>query len=76
MLLLTITGKHSTGQAILVVLQLFSGGVVVIYLDELLRKGYGFYRVSLYSLRPTFGKTINSNTVLLHYIHFYRVLGM
>lgn len=38
----TIAGKHSTGQAILVVLQLFSGGVVVIYLDELLRKGYGF----------------------------------
>jgi protein transport protein SEC61 subunit alpha len=38
----TIAGKHSTGLAILVVLQLFSGGVVVIYLDELLRKGYGF----------------------------------
>lgn len=38
----TIAGIYSTGQAILVVLQLFSGGVVAIYLDELLRKGYGF----------------------------------
>ncbi|KAL6650698.1 hypothetical protein ACP70R_009623 [Stipagrostis hirtigluma subsp. patula] len=37
----TIADKLSTGQTILIVLQLFFGGVIVIYLDDLLRKGYG-----------------------------------
>lgn len=40
-LISTIVGKLSTGQAILITLQLFFGGVIVIYIDELLKKGYG-----------------------------------
>ncbi|KAL6626651.1 hypothetical protein ACP70R_030377 [Stipagrostis hirtigluma subsp. patula] len=37
----SIASKLSTTDAILIVLQLFFGGVIVIYLDEVLKKGYG-----------------------------------
>lgn len=37
-----ILGKLTLGQSILIVLQHFFGSVIVIYLDDLLKKGYGF----------------------------------
>jgi len=47
-----------TGNAVLIILQLFFAGIIVICLDELLQKGYGLVLVSLYSLPPTSGKLI------------------
>lgn len=41
-LISTILGKLTIGQSILIVLQHFFGSVIVIYLDDLLKKGYGF----------------------------------
>uniref|UniRef100_A0A8R7R0J9 Uncharacterized protein n=1 Tax=Triticum urartu TaxID=4572 RepID=A0A8R7R0J9_TRIUA len=41
-LMSTILGKLTLGQSILIVLQHFFGSVIVIYIDDLLKKGYGF----------------------------------
>ena len=34
-------GQLGSGNAILIALQLFAGGAIVIYLDEALKKGHG-----------------------------------
>uniref|UniRef100_A0A3B6RG32 Translocon Sec61/SecY plug domain-containing protein n=1 Tax=Triticum aestivum TaxID=4565 RepID=A0A3B6RG32_WHEAT len=41
-LMSTILGKLTLGHSILIVLQHFFGSVIVIYIDDLLKKGYGF----------------------------------
>ena len=41
-LISTILGKLTIAQSILIVLQHFFGSVIVIYIDDLLKKGYGF----------------------------------
>jgi protein transport protein SEC61 subunit alpha len=41
LLLLLLFLKSGAGNAILIILQLFAAGMVVIILDELLQKGYG-----------------------------------
>jgi protein transport protein SEC61 subunit alpha len=45
--------QFGTGNAILIALQLFFGGVAIIYLDEVLKKGHGLF----YSSIPLFSAT-------------------
>jgi protein transport protein SEC61 subunit alpha len=67
-ILLTVTGavtrvlglcsvsKLDTGNAVLILLQIIISGIIVIYLDDFLKKGYGLLSGISCSQPPLFGK--------------------
>ena len=49
-------GKVSIGNAVIVLLQILFSGIVVIYLDDILKRDMDCYRASHCSLPQLFGK--------------------
>ncbi|KAL6634154.1 hypothetical protein ACP70R_026825 [Stipagrostis hirtigluma subsp. patula] len=62
--------KLSTGNAILIMLQLLCSGVVVIYLDDVLKKGYGlFSSVSLFTATHICGNILSKTLSPMSFIY-------
>uniref|UniRef100_A0A0A9EGM5 Pco109407 n=1 Tax=Arundo donax TaxID=35708 RepID=A0A0A9EGM5_ARUDO len=52
-------GKFGTGNAVLILLQIFLSGIVVIYLDDVLKKGYGLLSsISLFTATNICGNVL------------------
>ena len=49
-------GQLGVGNAILIIIQLCFDGIIVICLDELLKKGYGFSGFTLHNWKALFDK--------------------